>query len=297
MLDWLWGPEPLIAIQQFFGPAWELIFRSITLLGGVEGLALIIAVTLWISGRRLAYQLLAVVLFAALVDSMLWPLFDAPRPSEPGVIVHDHPLVPSFPSGHTVSAIALWGWLALRRHLPWLVPLLLVPAVMLSRLYLGVHYPGDVLCSVPLGLVLLGLFAVFWAPVSRLGARVRWRWWLFPALLAPLLALLLLGFTARGWTIFGALLGAGSGLLLEHRYLCYAPKRSAIERCGQLALGLSVLGLLLLAYELVGQPVLDALLLTFAALWMTFLAPLIMLRLGLGKHDTVAGDTFVLPEP
>jgi len=62
----------------------------------------------------------------------------------------------SFPSGHTLAAVALYGFLAIwlwqhqRRGLSILAGLWAV-LVGVSRVYLGVHYPSDVLASMAIG--------------------------------------------------------------------------------------------------------------------------------------------------
>jgi undecaprenyl-diphosphatase len=64
----------------------------------------------------------------------------------------------SFPSAHATSSLA--GATALRRVEPRARPLLyaLAAGVCVSRPYLGMHYPSDVLAGVALGLVIGGLF-------------------------------------------------------------------------------------------------------------------------------------------
>lgn len=69
----------------------------------------------------------------------------------------------SFPSGHTLTAMAVYGLIAVllwqRRHrLLALFAALWVALVALSRVYLGAHYPSDVLASIALGTILIIIF-------------------------------------------------------------------------------------------------------------------------------------------
>ena len=64
----------------------------------------------------------------------------------------------SFPSGHSTCAASFWGGMA---YCNWknkpirIVAIIMVPLVMLSRLYCGVHTPQDVLTGCTIGLVML----------------------------------------------------------------------------------------------------------------------------------------------
>jgi len=75
----------------------------------------------------------------------------------------------SFPSSHAVNSMAaalLFGY-RYRRMLPWLVGL--SAAVSYSRIYIGIHYPGDVLA----GWILGALCALF---VLLMYRQVQKRW-------------------------------------------------------------------------------------------------------------------------
>lgn len=90
-------------------------------------------------------------------------LFDRARPSGIGVApLVKTPSSSSFPSGHSATAAA--GAVSLSAANPAFVPLLVVGglAVMLSRIYLGVHYPSDVLAGAAIG----GVCAVLLAPLA-----------------------------------------------------------------------------------------------------------------------------------
>lgn len=80
-----------------------------------------------------------------------------------------------FYSGHasTNFAIAVYLILFLRRKHLWLIPVLLVWASIMaySRIYLGVHFPGDTLAGAIAGVLLGGLFAWLAAYAIRIQAR------------------------------------------------------------------------------------------------------------------------------
>jgi undecaprenyl-diphosphatase len=95
---------------------------------------------------------LPVVWAADLAAYGLKLLVDRPRP-------HLHPLVqvpadPSFPSGHAATSFAGATMLAgfAPRLAPWLY--LLAAAIAFSRIYVGVHWPLDVLAGAALGTLL-----------------------------------------------------------------------------------------------------------------------------------------------
>ena len=97
---------------------------------------------------------------AILLNSVLKLLFARPRPDLFPPLVVEHSF--SFPSGHTMSAIAFYGLLALilwqRGRRSWAVLAgLWVPLVALSRVCLGAHYPSDVLASLAIGTIWLVL--------------------------------------------------------------------------------------------------------------------------------------------
>jgi len=106
--------------------------------------------------RAAAWRLLLAVAVSFLVSHyVLRPVFDRPRPftvmAELSVI-DAKPITPSFPSGHAAMAVA--GALAGARMIPasaWILwPLAGLVAV--SRIYIGVHWPSDVLAGAIVGL-------------------------------------------------------------------------------------------------------------------------------------------------
>ncbi len=104
---------------------------------------------------------------------------------------------------------------------------------MLSRLYLGLHYLGDVLAGSLLGLVLVVAAQRFWTLVRRWSAARSFQ---FFALLGALMligiiaSIPFLGAARMAWQILGASGGGIIGLLLEYRYLHYVPVTQPLRR-------------------------------------------------------------------
>lgn len=158
------------------GPAWMAeVGRDLTALGGVACLAL---VTLFAAGylalagkRHTAVLVLAATLSGLGLSTALKEAFDRERPE---VVPHlSYVSTSSFPSGHSMLSSVVYLTLgtllaraATRRRLKVYCiqgALVLTVLVGLSRVYLGVHYPTDVLGGWAAGLA--------WALVCWLVAR------------------------------------------------------------------------------------------------------------------------------
>lgn len=142
------------------GPPWVAnAARDLTSLGSTAVLVLVTAATagyLFSTGRRRAgFFLLGAVIGGAALSFALKLGFDRPRPEIVGHL--DRPLSSSFPSGHSmVSAVVYLTLGALlarstdRRGLKIYflgTAVLLALTIGLTRVFLGVHYPSDVLAG------------------------------------------------------------------------------------------------------------------------------------------------------
>ncbi|WP_309645716.1 phosphatase PAP2 family protein [Phenylobacterium sp.] len=146
------------------GPRWlEESMRDITALGGFTLLTItaVVAVLLLVfhDRRRAALILGSTVVLAQISSELLKAVYDRPRPSlvAHGSIVYSQ----SFPSGHSTLAAATFFTLAAvvasaetkkqTKALIFVLAILFVVMVGISRVYLGVHWPTDVLGGWALG--------------------------------------------------------------------------------------------------------------------------------------------------
>ncbi|RUL86956.1 phosphatase PAP2 family protein [Tautonia sociabilis] len=146
------------------GPVVEELVRDLTALGGVAIIGLVTAASVGFLAMDRKYHAAVLVLVATvggqLLSAALKGLYDRPRPD---VVPHlMHASQASFPSGHSLLAavtyLTLGALMARLVDRPALklyiiaVAALIAGMVGVSRVYLGVHYPTDVLAGWAVGL-------------------------------------------------------------------------------------------------------------------------------------------------
>lgn len=157
-----------LTVQSWATPHRTEIMRLITQLGASwVGVAVCGGIVLWLLWERRYATVLAigsVFALAKLLEAGCKVAFARPRPS---IVPHlTHADGYSFPSGHTITAIIVWGLLAAvlvdrtsgrAQSLPPVAAAVLVALIGFSRIYLGVHYLTDVIGGMLLGGACLAL--------------------------------------------------------------------------------------------------------------------------------------------
>ncbi|SHL48384.1 phosphatase PAP2 family protein [Hymenobacter psychrotolerans] len=154
-------------------PALTSVVHFVTFFASLPFLApagvLLPAALRWRGRKREALELLLAVAGSAILNQLLKMHFQRPRPTT-ALLAQ---LGLSFPSGHAMIGMALYGclaWLLWRhgRHPVWgLLLLLWAVLIGLTRVYLQVHYATDVLAGFAAGLL--------WLILLRTALRLYWR--------------------------------------------------------------------------------------------------------------------------
>ncbi len=210
-------------------PGFGGFFSIITELGSELVFIGLMLVLYWAVNKKEAILATYILVVAILSNYWLKYFIANERPPPSNWYSGQEPTNYSTPSGHAQSSITLYGWFATRVRKWWvtLIAIVLTFLVGISRVYLGVHFLGDVLLGWGVGIVTILAFVYLEKPARRFLSRYRQDY-------------LLLGLVAIGFVMtliasflpeppndnFGALggltMGLALGLVLESRFVNFS---------------------------------------------------------------------------
>lgn len=240
-------------ILRFFenlrSPALTFLAGAFSLFGETLFLVALVCVVYWLVDKSLGERLVLISFSSMSFNAFLKGVVARPRPYAAGGVERveiDSPLLStlnledntSFPSGHSQMSAGLFFTVAAdkKRKSLWILAPVCTLLVMLSRLYLGVHYPSDVLCGAALGI----LFALVWELVY---ARLPEKKYLFAAGFAAISLILLAVSPNKSLAELSACATAAAiALPLENKFVRFEVKRGALKKLLRALAGFACVG-------------------------------------------------------
>ncbi len=271
--------EVFLFITQFGS---ELIFIGVLLL------------LFWTINKREGILATYVLLFAIVLNYWLKVIIAKERPPASNWYPGTDPPNYSTPSGHSQFAATLYGWFAVRIKRWWmtLIAIVITLLVGISRVYLGVHYIGDVLIGWGIGILTVIAFFYLEKPTREFLSRYKQEHLLIGIAIIGFVMMLIaevlpLPPNDNFGAIGGMTIGFALGLTLESRYVNFTVEPANGERW-RLALRI-IFGLLLVLGLMIGLGAilpsenlwLRGLKYVIVALTGTFVWPLIFKKLNL----------------
>lgn len=165
-------------IHKYRSPLFDTLAINITKLANVFPV-LLICLLFYLFNRKQGIYVVGAVLTSTICNLLLKIIVSRDRPALPWLIEETGF---SFPSGHAMASMALYGMILYficqhcHKKLTKIVITLifsgLILVIGLSRIYVGVHYPSDVLAGFCLSFCIVLIF-IFWYQKKQLSVIIR----------------------------------------------------------------------------------------------------------------------------
>lgn len=169
----------LLWLHRWANPVLDAVMLKITTLGNPRFVVVVVVLSLgwlWWKQLRLEAKMFMIACLGALILNQGLKLFFAkPRPQLWPRLITESSF--SFPSGHALGSLVLYGFLAyvLAMQFPrlahWIYSIAagIIAAIGISRLYLGIHWPTDVVAGYAVGF----LWLMFCVAILKLQSQAR----------------------------------------------------------------------------------------------------------------------------
>ena len=241
--------EILRHIQSIANPFFDFLFQLITICGEQIVLISIISIIYWALDKKFGEYIAYSVLTSVLLNNAIKDIFKMKRPiGEEGIRTLREQTATgySFPSGHTQSASSFYGSMAiyLKNRVMYIIATVMIILIGFSRLYLGVHYPKDVIVGGILG-VLTSLICY------KLYNRVENKMLLYVVTFAIFIPALTFAHSADFIKGMGTYLGFIIGIYIEKRYVNFSTEGNTGNKIIRVLLGIVILLVLQLGLKVI----------------------------------------------
>lgn len=231
--------EILRNIQSIANPFLDFLFQLITICGEQIVLISIISIIYWALDKKFGEYIAYSVLTSVLLNNTIKDIFKMKRPiGEEGIRTLREQTATgySFPSGHTQGASSFYGAMAiyLKKRVMYIIATVMIILIGFSRLYLGVHYPKDVIVGGILG-VLTSLICY------KLYNRVENKMLLYVITFAIFIPALTFAHSADFIKGMGTYLGFIIGIYIEKKYVNFSMEGSTGNKIIRVLLGIVIL--------------------------------------------------------
>jgi membrane-associated phospholipid phosphatase len=160
----------IITWMQSLGAWMSPVMKFFTFLGSTEFYLLVAPAILWCVDSVLGVRLGLFLMINSAVNAALKVAFHGPRPywySFNAKVFGNSETSFGAPSGHAQNAVVVWGTLAdwIKSRLAWIIAIVIMFMIGISRIYLALHFPHDVLLGWFFGAIMLWILLRFEKPV------------------------------------------------------------------------------------------------------------------------------------
>ncbi|MEG0014885.1 MAG: phosphatase PAP2 family protein [Cellulosilyticaceae bacterium] len=232
-----WEIQILQFLQEIRNPFLTSIMEAITFMAESLFIVVIIALLYWCVDKQRSLKIAWIVLFSSVINGIVKNIVKMPRPFQRGIVTPirvETATSYSFPSGHTQIATSFWGgaMTIFRDRSVVILGSVFIILTAITRLYLGVHWPIDVIGGIVLGVICISI-ADKTLDIKKGFTKVH-----IVVVGIAAIGILILPVDGDLAKVIGALLGMVVGAYLERRYINFKEKQPWKKQLIKIAIGI-----------------------------------------------------------
>jgi membrane-associated phospholipid phosphatase len=304
-----WGLEFINSVQSIASPPLTAVMKAFTFLGNSGIFIILLLIIYWCVDEKKGLRISVMVLISFWINMHLKQLIGQDRPPFDMWLINDYMESKSFPSGHAQNTVVLYFILAsfIIEKFPkyknriFACAAILCSLIGFSRIYLGVHYPADVLGGWVIGGALLCGYFMLSGRIEVLLIKGGHRAGMITSAAFSFILITFFKYSDIFEALIsgGVILGLGIGYCLNRRHVGFksspVPGRTNISKHLLLALRflLGITGFVLvftgagklIPFDSPNNDLYNFIRFSLVGLWVSLAAPWIFIKLRLGETN------------
>ncbi|WP_434611796.1 phosphatase PAP2 family protein [Bacillus paranthracis] len=231
-LEWMISLEGSVLIA---------FFKLVSIIANETLYLIVISISYWCVSKRKAFHMIVMLCFSGYIGIVIKEFMKIPRPyTYDGIqsLYEKSAASYSFPSTHVQLATTFWGSFIIlcKKRIVWIIGIVFIILVAISRLYLRVHWLSDII-----GAVLFSVIVVYLYTKVTMGLSDRKFILLQRIILAVSLIMYVMTSQVDNLKLLGVLTGSTIGIMLENHFINMNESSDFKMQVVKTVLGLSIM--------------------------------------------------------
>lgn len=201
------------------GSVLTAFFKLVSIIANETLYLIVISISYWCVSKRKAFHMIVMLCFSGYIGIVIKEFMKIPRPyTYDGIqsLYEKSAASYSFPSTHVQLATTFWGsfMILCKKRIIWIIGIVFIILVSISRLYLRVHWLSDII-----GAVLFSVIVVYLYTKVTMGLSDRKFILLQRIILAVSLIMYVMTSQVDNLKLLGVLTGSTIGIMLENHFI------------------------------------------------------------------------------
>lgn len=223
------------------GSVLTALFKLVSIIANETLYLIVISISYWCVSKRKAFHMIVMLCFSGYIGIVIKEFMKIPRPyTYDGIqsLYEKAAASYSFPSTHVQLATTFWGsfMILCKKRIIWMIGIVFIILVSISRLYLRVHWLSDII-----GAVLFSVIVVYLYTKVTMGLSDRKFILLQRIILAVSLIMYVMTSQVDNLKLLGVLTGSTIGIMLENHFINMNESNDFKMQVVKTVLGLSIL--------------------------------------------------------